>query len=108
LKLIQELGPERIESHIRGLTDLLLKGLDTLGIKVVTPRATQNRSSIVTFSVGTAQQNVTLMTRLQERKILVSVRYTSQVGGIRVSCHFYNSNEDVERLLQAVGELRFN
>ena len=66
LKLIQELGPERIESHIRGLTDLLLKGLDTLGIKVVTPRATQNRSSIVTFSVGTAQQNVTLMTRLQE------------------------------------------
>jgi len=106
LKLIQELGPERIEAHIRGLTDSLLRGLDKLGIDVVTPRAVQNRSGIITFSVGTAEQNVALMTRLQERKILVSVRYTSGVGGIRVSCHFYNSQEDVERLLNAVGESR--
>ncbi len=106
LKLIQQLGPERIETHIRGLTDSLLKGLDTLGIEVVTPRAPQNRSGIITFSVGTAQQNVALMTRLQERKILVSVRYTSGVGGIRVSCHFYNSPEDVDRLLGVVGEFR--
>jgi selenocysteine lyase/cysteine desulfurase len=106
LKLIQELGPERIEAHIHGLTDSLLRGLDKLGIEVVTPRAVQNRSGIITFSVGTAEQNVALMTRLQERKILVSVRYTSGVGGIRVSCHFYNSQEDVERLLNAVGESR--
>ena len=106
LKLIQELGPERIEAHIRGLTDSLLRGLDKLGIEVVTPRAVQNRSGIITFSVGTAEQNVALMTRLQERKILVSVRYTSGVGGIRVSCHLYNSQEDVERLLNAVGESR--
>jgi len=107
LKLIQELGPDRIEAHIRGLTDPLLKGLDMMGIEVVTPHAPQNRSGIITFSVGTAEHNVALMTRLQERKILVSVRYTSGVGGIRVSCHFYNSLEDVECLLNTVGELRF-
>ncbi|MFY9560712.1 MAG: aminotransferase class V-fold PLP-dependent enzyme [Terriglobales bacterium] len=106
LKLIQELGPERIEAHIRGLTASLIQGLDALGIELATPRAPQNRSGIVTFSVGTAEQNVALMMRLQERKILVSVRYTSGVGGIRVSCHFYNSQEDVERLLTGVGEFR--
>jgi cysteine desulfurase / selenocysteine lyase len=102
VKLIHELGLERIETHIRGLTDSLLKGLDALGVEVVSPREVQNRSGIVTFSVGTAEQNVALMTRLQERKILVSVRYTSGVGGIRVSSHFYNSQEDVDRLLDAV------
>jgi len=102
LKMIQSLGAEKIEMHIRGLTDSLLKGLDALGIEVITPRAPQNRSGIVTFSVGTAVQNVGLMTRLQERKILVSVRYTSHVGGIRVSCHFFNSQEDIERLLEGV------
>jgi len=106
LKLIQELGPERIEAHIRGLTDSLLRGLDKLGIEVVTPRAPQSRSGIITFSVGAAEQNLALMTRLQERKILVSVRYTSGVGGIRVSCHFYNSQEDIERLLDAVRDFR--
>jgi cysteine desulfurase / selenocysteine lyase len=107
LKLIQELGQERIEAHVHGLTESLLKGLDAHGLEVVTPPAPQNRSGIITFSVGTAEQNVALMTRLQERKILVSVRYTSGVGGIRVSCHFYNSLEDVECLLNTVGELRF-
>jgi len=59
----------------------------------------------VTFSVGTAEQNVALMNRLLEKKILVSVRYTSNVGGIRASCHFYNSIEDIEQLLQQLKRL---
>lgn len=42
------------------------------------------------------------MNRLLEKKILVSVRYTSNVGGIRVSCHFYNSPEDIATLLTEV------
>jgi len=32
--------------------------------------------------------------------VLVSVRYTSGVRGVRVSCHFYNSIDDLERLLE--------
>jgi len=35
---------------------------------------------------------------------MVSVRYTSGVGGVRVSCHFFNSAEDVERLLELTAE----
>jgi len=45
------------------------------------------------------------MQRLLEKKILVSVRYTSNVGGIRISCHFYNSLEDIETLLSEVKKL---
>ena len=99
LKLIQDIGQERIAAHIHSLTDRLLAGLDELPVTVVTPRAPENRSGIVTFSVGSADANVKLMQRLQEKKILVSVRYTSNVGGIRVSCHFYNSPEDIDTLL---------
>jgi selenocysteine lyase/cysteine desulfurase len=106
LQLIQEIGPAKIESHIRDLTDLLISGLDELGLAVVTPRAPANRSGIVTFSVGSAPENVQLMNRLLDRKILVSVRYTSNVGGVRVSCHFFNSREDIERLLAALREFK--
>ena len=42
------------------------------------------------------------MEYLLSRKILVSVRYTSHVGGVRVSSHFYNNAEDIDRLLEAV------
>jgi selenocysteine lyase/cysteine desulfurase len=106
LSLVQQLGQKEIAAHIFGLTEQLMSGLDGLGVQIVTPRAAQSRSGIVTFSVGSAEENVKLMNRLQERKILVSVRYTSQVGGVRVSCHFYNSAEDVETLLEAVKQWR--
>ena len=105
LMLIHELGPDRIAQHVLQLTDQLLAGLDELPVKLVTPREPENRSGIVTFSVGTAEENVKLMQRLQEKKILVSVRYTSNVGGIRVSCHFYNSPEDIEKLLSELKRL---
>jgi cysteine desulfurase/selenocysteine lyase len=100
LKLMDEVGHKQIAAHIYSLTDQLLTGLDHLPVSIVTPRARHNRSGIVTFSVGSAADNVKLMSRLLEKKILVSVRYTSEVGGIRVSCHFYNSPEDIEALLK--------
>lgn len=99
LALVEELGKEAIAEHVIALTDHLMEGLDTLGIEVITPRARAHRSGIVTFSVGSAEQNLKLMNALQEKRILVSVRYTSKVGGVRVSCHYYNSAEDLDRLL---------
>ena len=75
-----------------------------MGVTIVTPPEPESRSGIVTFSVGDAGRNVALMRYLLERKILVSVRYTSNVGGVRVSCHFFNSTADMDRLLEAVEE----
>ena len=100
--MIREVGPRRIGEYIVGLTDRLIEGLDRIGVEVVTPRARENRSGIVTFSVGTAEENVALAERLAEAGVLVSVRYTSGVGGVRVSCHFFNNRADVDRLLELV------
>ncbi len=102
LKLLLELGQDRVSQHIFELTDHLIRGLRERGIKVVTPTDPGSRSGIVTFSVGTAEDNVALMERLLDHKALVSVRYTSNVGGVRVSCHYYNSFEDLDRLLGAI------
>jgi cysteine desulfurase / selenocysteine lyase len=106
LKLIEELSQANIAAHIYALTDRLIAGLDALNLEVVTPRARENRSGIVTFSVGNADDNVRLMNQLLAAKILVSVRYTANVGGIRTSCHFYNSEEDIDTLLAELKRLR--
>lgn len=102
LQLINELGPARIAEHIYHLTDHLIAGLQTLGVNIVTPLERKHRSGIVTFSVGSAEDNLALMEWLLDQRVLVSVRYTSYVGGVRVSCHFYNSMNDVDRLLNLV------
>ena len=36
--------------------------------------------------------------RVFEQRVDVSRRYTSPVGGIRVSTHYYNDETDIERL----------
>ena len=88
LNLIHSLGHQNIAEHIYTLTDQLISGLDQLNVNVVTPRKRENRSGIVSFSVGSAKDNVQLMNRLLEKRILVSVRYTSNVGGVRVPAIF--------------------
>ena len=106
IKLIEELGQQNVAAHVYALTDHLIAGLDALNIEVVTPRAPANRSGIVTFTVGSADENVRLMNQLLAARILVSVRYTANVGGIRVSCHLYNSDEDIDTLLAELKRLR--
>jgi selenocysteine lyase/cysteine desulfurase len=104
LRLINGLGTGVIWEHIRGLTDRLIDGLRSLRVAVITPTGHGCRSGIVTFSAGGVDRNVALMQHLLERRILVSVRYTSHVGGVRVSCHFFNSRADVDTLLSALAE----
>lgn len=106
LKMINELGSESIARRIYELTDYLLAGLDRLGMEIVTPQAPENRSGIVTFSVGASATNVELMDYLLDHRVLVSVRYTSGVGGVRVSCHFYNSRDDLDQLLALTKRFR--
>ncbi len=55
-------------------------------------------------SAGDVDANLALMEHLLDVRILVSVRYTSGVGGVRVSCHFFNSEADIDRLLESTGE----
>ena len=105
LQLIHDLGPANIEQHIYALTDQLIAGLDTIGLEVVTPRPRPRRSGIVTFSAGSSEKNVVWMNHLLAKKILVSVRYTSNIGGIRVSCHLYNSPEDIDTLLSELKQM---
>jgi len=58
----------------------------------------------VTFTAGEVDRNVALVDYLQQHRILVSLRYTSGVGGVRVACHLFNNREDIGRLIEVTGE----
>ncbi|MFQ5737470.1 MAG: aminotransferase class V-fold PLP-dependent enzyme [Acidobacteriota bacterium] len=102
LHLINELGTAEIESRIRNLTDHLIRGLKDLSVSMVTPLDPQCRSGIVTFGLEERARELALQEYLLDRNILISLRYTSNVGGLRVSCHFFNDTRHIDLLLNAV------
>ncbi len=101
--LINELGITNIGDHILSLTDYLISGLQQQDIRIVTPEDRRWRSGIVTFTLGDVKENIALTNFLQQHKVLVAVRYTSHVGGVRVGCHLFNNQDDLDRLLELLG-----
>jgi cysteine desulfurase/selenocysteine lyase len=103
LKMINDITPAAIESHIRELTGVLIEGLSKRGASIVTPREDEKHAGIVTFRFfDDPNQDALLAQSLAERKVYVSTRYTSNIGGTRVSTHFFNNLDDINHLLDAV------
>jgi selenocysteine lyase/cysteine desulfurase len=103
LTIVNEVGPARIAAHAMALGDRVAAGVRALGLEVVTPLERDHRSGLTVFRGGPSpKDDLALRDHLIARDIMVSVRYTSGIGGVRVSTHLYNDESDVDRLLEAV------
>ncbi len=106
LKLVNEIGIETVTARVLELSAKAWDGLAELGVRVVTPRDPATRSGITTFQVSDEPgENEGFLQRLLDERIYVAMRYTSGVGGIRVSTHYFNNEEDLDALFGAVRRL---
>ncbi|MCL7454194.1 MAG: aminotransferase class V-fold PLP-dependent enzyme [Anaerolineae bacterium] len=95
IDLLLTLGLDAIESRILELTSYLIAGLQARGCTITSPIARrQERSGIVCFRHPEVPAPE-LGERLCAADVIVSVRGDV----VRVSPHFWNSEEDIERLL---------
>jgi cysteine desulfurase/selenocysteine lyase len=98
MTLLLSTGLAEIEARILELTDHLIAGLLARGCILTSPIAHRHeRSGIVCFrQAGVDSEEVA-------RRLAVAGVVVSQRGdAIRVSPHFYNTVEDLERLLEVV------
>lgn len=100
IKMFLDLGVKNTENYLLELTGRLHDELTKRGISIITPRDNMERAAIVSFDAnsagwGDADQ---LIAALDESKVRVAVR----MGFVRVSPHFYNEWEEVEKLLDVV------
>jgi len=86
---------------ILSLTDHLIAGLRQQGFPIVSSLYPRERSGIVSFL---SRDPEAVCQRLKHKGIIVSVRD----GAVRVSPHFYNSHEEVDKLLEVLGKSRLN
>ncbi len=95
LKLILSVGVSEIQRHIFRLLDVLIEELKTLPVEIRSVLSPEHRSGIIAFGCGDPGR---LKHWLAEEGIVVAERE----GGIRVSPHVYNNEEDMERLCRAL------
>lgn len=99
LKLLLEVGVERIEAHVLGLGTRLLDGLRDLGLPMMTPHDPALRAGIVAWEDA---DNARTAARLAEQGVFV----TGSSGRIRAGMHLYNDPEDVDRLVAGMRGIR--
>ena len=95
VNLLLEVGIPNIAQRVLDLTDRLRSGLLAQGHSVFGPRARAEASGIVSFvprQGGPA--------RLLERFLAHRVQVAARGGMVRISPHFYNTEEEVDRVLE--------
>jgi selenocysteine lyase/cysteine desulfurase len=96
IELMQEIGIAEAREHVNALNERLIAGVDELGGKVVT---SDRRGALICI----ASTDVTaLVAALAESGIVTSERD----GNLRVSAHAYNTEDDIDAVLIALGANR--
>ena len=99
LEIISEVTPERIRVRQHELQEHLISRADAAGLPVRTPRDPSTRGGVVNIGVG--EQASKIAEALYERDVCVD----SRGDGIRVSPHFFNTEEDIDRLFEALSAI---
>jgi selenocysteine lyase/cysteine desulfurase len=95
LRMLLDVGIESIERRILDLTDYLMESITKLGLELQTPQERAYRSGIVNFRVKNPKE---VAEKLDKKGIVVSAR----ANGIRVSPHFYNTEDEIDKLIEEV------
>jgi len=97
IDLLQSLGIENVAASILDITDHLSARLQEGGFRVVSPRAGEQRSGIVSFEFPGADVMAVRRHCLEQ-----NVASACRAGRIRASAHAYNNQDDVDRLINAL------
>ena len=95
--LLNEVGVGHIEDRLSLLTNTLVDRLIKNGYTILSPRGIQEGSGIVTFKSERYETGV-LHKTLRSHHIIGAKRG----GGIRISPHFYNTEEEVLRVVDTL------
>ena len=95
LELLQSLGAAAIAERLKTLTDRLIAVLRDKGYDVVSPRAGESWSGIVSFTSRTHDHAAVARELRTKHRTEIALRE----GRMRVSPHLYNTAEQIDRLL---------
>ncbi|HEY7098776.1 MAG TPA: aminotransferase class V-fold PLP-dependent enzyme [Terriglobales bacterium] len=99
LKVVSEVGVDKIRAKSKRQVARLIELVDQRGWKVNTPRDPEKRGGTVSIEMPDSQD---VCRELLKRDVLVDWR---PKAGVRMSPHFYNTDEELETAITIVDEI---
>lgn len=96
IEMMHSIGPAQIEARALALNRKLTKRLSETGWKVLSPLNSEEYRSAETLVA--AENPSQVVSKLTTQKVFV----TEKREGFRVATHFFNNEEDIERLIDAL------
>jgi selenocysteine lyase/cysteine desulfurase len=97
IDLLLEIGVDAIGRRVLELGEGLVHGLAERGAEILSPRGEGDASGIVSFRLPGEEPAHSV-----RRLLALGVVTAARRGGVRVSPHFYNDTDDLDRLLHAL------
>lgn len=98
LDVLADAGIDAIARRVRELGDYLIVRLEEKGYQIISPRAAEQWSGIVSF-ISPVHPHEPIVARIRkERRIEISLRERR----LRCSPHFYNTEDQLNRLVEAL------
>ncbi len=98
-RIIREIGVERIRAKSIRQTELMIREADAFGLSVASPREAVCRGGTVTLDVP---DGYAVSREMIDRNVLVDFR---EGAGIRISPHFYNTDEEAVGAVRLIREI---
>ncbi len=105
LKLYEKMGIKNVERRVRELGSYCIERLQEIGCKILTPIEPEKRHGLIKYTTGSYESDKKSHSQfnsppLGEKPIKVSLRSVGGVDGMRVSCHFFNTKEEIDELVE--------
>ncbi len=98
LRLLNEVGIQRIQDHLEMLTDYLCERLRGTAYEIDSSRHSGEKSQIVCIRHRAGLSSMELYAHLKKRNIITAPRGDR----LRISPHFYNTVEEMDELVKAL------
>ncbi|MHA1221072.1 MAG: aminotransferase class V-fold PLP-dependent enzyme, partial [Candidatus Heimdallarchaeota archaeon] len=102
LKLINSVSIRNIDKHNLDLNQMLIEGVEDLGLTVITPQERHRRGALINVRLEQGKDLEVIVAKMEEKyRVTISTRF----GGLRFSTQLFNTEDDIEKALYALKEV---
>jgi selenocysteine lyase/cysteine desulfurase len=104
LKFYEKIGIHNVEERVRRLGSYAVDKLLEIGCEVTTPLDPAKRHGLITYTTGNYEKDQAFFRACSapgrcQKPIKISARRQGNIGNLRVCTHFFNTEEDIDYLV---------